>query len=172
MTSRLFLLTIIALFTLPLANCEAQKLKLPNLMPFKKKTNEVKPFELTDRSGKANARQGRLLDFLKPQERSRKSKNQMAGQTKSFFDKAGQDMGSGLDRFTQGTKKFFSDAWNPPKAHKAWWNQGPSNNGQAQAKADTPFVWPGSRSARTQPPMQAPRTANQYKYGQPKHRFK
>ena len=174
MTSRI-LIIIVALFAIPSIECQAQKLKFPNFAPFKKKSKEVKPFELTDRGQAANKKKNQLFDFLKPRNKNKNSNamDDFNTRSKNFLDKTG----SGFEKFSSNTRKFFDDAWNPPKAHKAWWNQGPKEfqSGPQTPSAAGGYSWPGARQAQQgiqPPPMPGTRSARHYQNGQPRHRFK
>lgn len=170
MAYRILMFIIVVVFAFPAANCEAQKLKLPNLLPFKKKSSEVKPFELTDRSSGSRSRADKkqLFDFLKNNNRPPTKAGPLEDfnrRSKAFFERTGQEIG----KFSENTKKFFSDAWNPPKARTAWWNQGPKKPGSGEPL----IAWPGSSGQSSQQPaMPTPRSAHQYQYGQPKHKFR
>ena len=164
---RVFFALLVTGLALPAAHCEAQKLKLPNFLPFKKKSQEIKPIPLTDRSGQSVPGQASkdkgLFDFMKPQ--TRKGQSGFGEKSRSFFAKTGDE----IDKFADGTRKFWHDAWNPPKAKKAWWNQSSESN---TTNKQPMFSWPGNqKSAQTQPPPM-PRTARQYQPGQPRHRFR
>ena len=167
-----FCFVVLALLV-PTADCAAQKLKLPNLLPFRKKaTQEVKPIKLSDgaapRIQNSPGKERGVFDFLKP--KSRNAQNAMANEvskTKSFFQKTGDEIG----QFADETKQFFEDAWNPPRAKKAWWNQG-TRDFAAQPKKPF-FKWPTPKANQVQlPPPPMPRTARQYQNGEPRYRFK
>jgi hypothetical protein len=167
---KVLLALAVMMTALPVLSCEAQKLKLPDFFPFRKKTQEIRPIKLSDQAaqrvgGPAGEDKG-ILDFLKPspQAGQARSLTEANDNSRSFFQKTGDELGD----FASDTRKFFSDAWNPPRARKAWWNQN-----QQPDKAEKPslFAWPGTRPPATQqaPPM--PRTARQFQQGKPKHRF-
>ncbi len=169
MAIRLFVLAIVALFAVPVLECEAQKLKLPKFLPFKKQSKEVEPFKLSDnsKSHAGNKQKNKLFDFLQPRAKDNKNTNPFNTKSKEFFSKTNE----GLDKFSAKTKKFFGDAWNPPKAHTAWWNQAPDKLDNSDLKE----LWQKAQRGQgsTQPPtVPAPRSAQHYQYGQPKHRFK
>ncbi len=155
---------------LPVANCQGQKLKLPNFLPFKKKSEEVRPIQLSDQGNQRSQSQANkdksVFDFLNAKTSSQsRTGADFSQKPKSFFAKTGDE----IEGFAAGTKKFFSDAWNPPKAKKAWWNEEPASN---PAKKQAFFHWPGSKSSDAVQPPPMPRTAQQYHPGQPRHRFK
>ena len=165
--SRLVFAALIALFFVPAIDCEAQKLKLPNLLPFKKqRTEEVKPFQLTDQS----AGQFRLLpqkplfDFRKQGQQTQAKAGPLAdfnNRSKAFFSKAGK----GITQFAEDTKQALVDGWNPPKAHTAWWNEGP------KLLPNQPmFTWPGREASPPESPLM-PRMTEEYRNNQPRHRF-
>ena len=166
---------VIGFATLVPGQCDAQKLKLPNFLPFKKKTKEVQPFQLSDQAadpgttqrieGMAQQNHG-VFDFLKPRNEPSGKPNALSGfndRSKAFFDKTGQDIG----KFTEGTRQFFSEAWNPPKAKTAWWNR---ESGDSLAKKPL-FPWQKSAQPNAVQPPPQPRTARQYQNGKPRFRF-
>lgn len=173
------LLTIalpLLLVTLCAGPVEAQKLKLPNFLPFKKQNAEVPPVQMSDR-GQTNQNRS-LMDLLNRKNRQPKqapaldwsapenpeTKGPLAEfnvRSKEFFSKAGE----GFSRFAGNTRTALDDLLNPPKTKQAWWNQDP--------QTDIPlpkFDWSKVRHPEVQPI--APRTANQYQTGQPRHRFR
>ena len=178
---RIVLLMVVSCLVLPSMQCQAQKLKLPGFLPFKKKSKEIKPFELSDRSrnsagqrtssgGLANSKASRgVFDFLKPKTKVEQKPGAMAefnNRSKAFFSKTGEEIGE----FAHETREFLIDSWNPPKARTAWWNK---NSSEFATRKQPFFQWPGSNKAPQlqPPPMPQPRTARRYQDGQPKHRF-
>ena len=81
-----------------------------------------------------------------------------------------QKTGEEIGQFADGTREFFSDAWNPPRARKAWWNKAPKSFASQPKKPF--FKWPGGQEPNQVQPPPMPRTARQYQGGQPRHRFK
>ncbi len=165
---RVIFVALLGCLVLPSLSLEAQRLKLPNFLPFKKKTQEIKPIRLSDKAApriqnKPHLEKG-VFDFLKPDTRPRaKTPESYNQKTKSFFTKTGD----GIGKFASGTKSLLSDAWHPPKTKKAWWNQGPPVDGDLKQSL---LAWPGRQKKTTAPPP-VPRTAQHYKEGEPRYRF-
>ena len=161
-------LTLLGCLLIPSPSAEAQRLKLPNFLPFKKKTQEIKPIRLSDKAApriqnKPHLKRG-VFDFLKPDARLQpKSPEAFSQKSKSFLSKTGD----GIGKFASGTKTLLSEAWHPPKAKKAWWNQGSDSAGDLKQSL---LAWPGQQHKTIAPPP-VPRTAQHYKDGEPRYRF-
>lgn len=163
---------IAALFCLwvcPSETVHAQRLKLPSFLPFKKKTQEVKPIRLSDKAttriqNKPHSEKG-VFDFLKPSVRTKPAKPaSFNDKSKSFLQKTGDEFG----RFTAETKSFLHDTWYPPSAKKAWWNQGPKLDDES---IESLLAWPGQYPKTGMPP-QVPHTARHYQTGEAVRQFK
>ncbi len=153
----------------PTETLQAQRLKLPNFLPFKKKTQEIKPIRLSDQAApriqnKPHSEKG-VFDFLKPAARTPVTNPaSLNDQPKSFLQKTSDEFG----RFTSETKNFLHDAWHPPSAKKAWWNQGPKLD---EESIESLLAWPGQHPKIATPPK-VPHTARHYQSGEAVRRFR
>ena len=144
MTKFLCLMTLAALMVMPATTCQAQKLKIPNLLPFKKQTKDVTPYQLSDgRSGSMGQSNrspfGRIptpqldqkspsfaekfklpkFDLFKKQEKQAPTFGQSGSQTPNAMDNFNSKSKQFFGKIDRGFKKFGEDT---KRAFSDGWN--------------------------------------------------
>ncbi|MGI9517677.1 MAG: hypothetical protein ACR2NP_11565 [Pirellulaceae bacterium] len=158
------MLIVASAVLLPAGTLSAQQFKLPNLLPFRKSTNEVQPFKLTDQSrGQSRVGPQRpLFGLMQPRQNKNNSgqpQNPLAGlnqRSKQFFAKAGEN----FSQFASDLREHESPGWGATKI-KPWWSHYDDSLPR--------LTWPQRPQAN--PPLM-PRARSAQGYGtQPRHRF-
>ena len=171
---RLLLVVVVFASIVPAGPLMAQKLKIPSLLPFKKQTQEVKPFQLTDQSkGKPGVfPNGPIMKFLHPSDSpgSGHSLAEFNERSKGFFAKTGES----ISKFATDTriklKGHESPGWDY-REQKHWWNQAGHEPDRQALLDDYNQILQMQAHPLTPAPLPPPRTARDFQNDSPLHRF-